>query len=134
MIINRHRIIEEDLIRIVSAELPWPNVDGTTVLITGAYGFVAAYITEALLFLNEQKVVRNPIKALALERTGEKALQQFPAYDARPDPQFLLQDVSDPLKPAADSAGNNIDTPRHEIQFCYRFLDDPHYGRSTTLR
>jgi UDP-glucuronate decarboxylase len=102
MSINRHRTIEEDLIRIVSAELPWPDLDGATVLITGAYGFVAAYITETLLFLNEQKAMRNPIKVLALGRSREKTHQRFAAHHARPDLQFILQDVSDPLKLAVD--------------------------------
>ena len=102
MRINRHRTIEEDLARIVSAELPWPDLDGATVLITGAYGFIAAYIIETLLFLNEQKAMRNPIKVVALGRSREKALQRFAAHDGRPDLQFILQDVSDPLKLAAD--------------------------------
>ena len=96
--IKRHRIIEEDLHRIVSAKLPWSNLDGTTVLITGAYGFIAAYIVETLLFLNEQKAMRNPIKVLAMGRSREKALRRFAAHDGRRDLQFILQDVSDPLK------------------------------------
>jgi len=102
MSINRHRIVEEDLIQIVSADLPWSDLDGATVLITGAYGFIAAYITETLLFLNEKKVTGNPIKVLALGRSREKALQRFAAHGGRPDLQFILQDVSGPLKLAAN--------------------------------
>lgn len=101
MKIRRHRVVEEDLTRIISVNLPWSDFDGTTVLVTGAYGFIAAYIIETLLFLNDQDAMQKPIKLLALARSREKALQRFRAHHGRPDLQFILQDVSDPLKVAA---------------------------------
>ena len=103
-------IVEEDLTRIVSVNLPWSDLDGATVLVTGAYGFIAAYIIETLLFLNDQGAMQNPIRLLALGRSREKALQRFAAHDGRPDLQFILQDVSDPLKVAA---GQRIDYMIH---------------------
>lgn len=102
MRIKRHRIIQEDFTRIASRNLPWSDLDGATVLITGGYGFIAAYIVETLLFLNDQGAMQNPIRLLVLGRRREKALQRFAAQAGRSDLQFIIQDVSDPLKVAAD--------------------------------
>jgi nucleoside-diphosphate-sugar epimerase len=107
---NQHKIIQEDLTRIVSVNLPWSDLDGATVFITGAYGFIASYIVETLLFLNDHGAVQNPIKVLALGRSRKKASQRFAAHDGRPDLQFVLQDVSEPLKVAA---GQRIDYVIH---------------------
>ena len=49
----RHPVIQEDLEKIVAENLPWDRLSGKTVLISGANGFVPAYILETLLYLNE---------------------------------------------------------------------------------
>jgi len=49
----RHEVVEQDMRRIVSAPLPWGDLRDKTVLITGAAGFLPAYMAETLLFLNE---------------------------------------------------------------------------------
>jgi UDP-glucuronate decarboxylase len=40
----RHPIVEEDLGNILKADLPWQQFDGKTVLVTGANGFLPAYL------------------------------------------------------------------------------------------
>jgi len=93
---ERHPIITADLNSILSSELPWSFLDGKTVLVTGAYGFLAAYMVETMLYLNEQK--RKPqIKVIALVRSETKARQRFQAYFGRPDLEFLVQDVVKPI-------------------------------------
>ena len=94
---HRHWVIEEDLARITSADLPWSDFEGATVLITGANGFIAAYIAETLLYLNEQKRTARPIMVIALVRNEEKAHQRFAGYAGREDLKFIVQDVSEPL-------------------------------------
>ena len=49
----RNIIVEEDLNNIVEAQLPWPLLEGKTILISGANGFLPAYMVETLLHLNE---------------------------------------------------------------------------------
>lgn len=44
----RHPVIQEDLEKIVAENLPWDRLSGKTVLISGANGFVPAYILETL--------------------------------------------------------------------------------------
>ena len=96
MNLRRHPVVEEDLKRIASAALPWGDLAGTTVLITGANGLVAAYLVEALLQRNEQEPA-TASKVLALVRDRAKAQARFAAYVDRPDLQFIIQDVCEPL-------------------------------------
>ena len=93
----RHPIIEEDLCRIAAADLPWSALRGKTVLITGANGFVPAYLVETLLYLNEISVGPK-IHIVGLVRNGEKAAIRFAAYQGRSDLAFVVQDVTQPMQ------------------------------------
>lgn len=55
-----------------------------------------AYLVEALLYRNEREPA-NRSKVLALVRDGTKARERFAAYADRPDLQFIIQDVCEPL-------------------------------------
>jgi len=92
----RHRIIEEDLALIAGADLPWHLLQKKTVLISGANGFLPAYMVEALLRRNE---VENglQVKVIALVRNQEKAFTRFASYHGRHDLDFIVQDVCEPV-------------------------------------
>ena len=96
MNLRRHPIVQEDLERISSTSLPWGDLAGVTVLITGANGFVPAYLVEALLYRNEREPA-NHSKVLALDRDRARARERFAAYADRPDLHFIVQDVCEPL-------------------------------------
>jgi UDP-glucuronate decarboxylase len=89
----RNPIIEEDLARIVSSNLPWSQLFGKTVLISGANGFVAAYMLETLLYLND--TANAQIQVVALVRNYEKAKRRLGRLFGRPDLTVLVQDVCD---------------------------------------
>jgi nucleoside-diphosphate-sugar epimerase len=89
-------IIQSDLDRILEAKLSWERFAGKTVLVTGAAGFLAAYVVETLLRLNEVSG-RSPVKVLALVRREQAARQRFARHLRRKDLVFLYQDVCDPL-------------------------------------
>ena len=93
---SRHAVVEEDLEQIARADLPWSALAGARVLVTGASGLIAAYVTEFLLFLNERQTGA-PMQILALVRNREKALERFAAYANRPDFELVVQDVCEPL-------------------------------------
>lgn len=93
---KRHSIVTADLDTILSMDVPWPLLDGKTVLVTGAYGFLAAYMVETLLFLNEQ-MGKPSIKIVALVRDESKARKRFHSYAERPELYFLVQDVAEPI-------------------------------------
>lgn len=92
----RHPIIEEDLATITQLNLPWSELEGKTVLISGANGFLPAYMVETLLYLNETRQ-RVATQVIGLVRNIAKAHARFAAYRNRPDLQFIVQDVSMPV-------------------------------------
>ena len=119
----RHPIIEEDLDRILSEgrSLPWERLEGKTVLVTGASGFLPAYMTETMLRLNERPGAKKT-QVIALARNRERAEARFAAYRGREDLRLLVQDASD-----APKVGGRVDYVIHAAsQASPRyFLTDP---------
>lgn len=93
----RNPIVEEDLGIIASASLDWHSFSGKTVLISGANGFLPAYMVETLLYLNE-KSEQEPVKVLALVRNIDRGRGRFSHYNGRSDLQLLAQDVCAPIE------------------------------------
>ena len=89
--------MEEDLGIIASAYLDWDSFSGKTVLISGANGFLPAYMVETLLYLNE-KSEQEPVKVLALVRNIDRGQGRFSHYNGRSDLQLLAQDVCAPIE------------------------------------
>lgn len=90
-----NQIIEQDLSTMKSASLDWSQFDGKTILVTGAAGFLPAYIVELLHSLGENN--GPACKILALVRGREKAEKRFAhLLESR---RFILinQDVCDPI-------------------------------------
>jgi UDP-glucuronate decarboxylase len=92
-----NKIIQEDLNTIIKAKVDWSLFSGKTVLITGANGFLPAYLVETLLFLCYKGIIHD-VKILALVRNIEKAEARFKYYLEDEHLEFLVQDVCEPLK------------------------------------
>ena len=92
----RNPIVEADLSVIISAALDWESFAGKTILISGANGFLPAYIVESLLFLNETAQYQ-PVKVIALVRNKERAWDRFSFYRGRSDLDLIAQDVCNPI-------------------------------------
>ena len=71
-------IIQEDLQRMSEAKLPWRELEGKTVLVTGATGMLASYVTWLLLYLHEHAGIN--VSVVALCRNRQKAEQYFGSY------------------------------------------------------
>lgn len=91
----RHPVVEEDCRRVARAGLPFQKLAGKTVLVTGASGFLAASIVEALLFLNETRGLR--LRVVGTCRDLAKARRRFSHHRGRRDLTLLRADVSLPL-------------------------------------
>jgi len=91
--IARHPIIQADLGRIVSDPLPWDELFGKTILISGANGLVPSYILETLLYLNETESA--DIHTVALVRNRDTAMRRLGHLVNRSDMTLLVQDVRD---------------------------------------
>ena len=89
----KNPILEEDLKYITSAQLPWERLKHKTILVTGAAGFLPAYMVETLLYLNEIKAM--DCKVVGLVRNIEKANKRFRNYLTRSDLTLVAGDVSE---------------------------------------
>jgi UDP-glucuronate decarboxylase len=92
-----HPIVKEDLEFIIKAKITWEDLEGKNILITGANGFLPAYMIETILFLNDHRF-KNKAKIFALARNKERVLSRFSGYSKRKDITFIIQDVCMPLK------------------------------------
>lgn len=96
MILPRNSVVEDDLQRIRSAPLDWGSLRGKTVLITGAAGFLPAYMAETLLSLNEADPTFG-LRVVGLVRDERRARVRFAHYAGRDDLAFTVQDASRPI-------------------------------------
>jgi NAD(P)-dependent dehydrogenase (short-subunit alcohol dehydrogenase family) len=88
--------IDGDIAEILGQSLPWQDLDGATVLVTGAAGMIPAYAVYTLLGLND---VRDAgITVLALVRDPEKARRQFGSVADRSDLVLVQGDVRHPIE------------------------------------
>lgn len=92
----RHAVVLEDLAEIVAQPLDWNAFAGRTILVTGANGFLPAYLVETLLYLNE----RDPgfdCRVIGVVRNLAKAEARFSQHQGRADLKLLVQDLGEPL-------------------------------------
>ena len=97
-------IIFDDLVRIASVNLPWEDLKGTTVLVTGGGGFLAAYLIKSLLAVGRLNKLN--IKVICVARSTRSVEFRLSAYLNSPDLSFLQHDISQPLP---------MDFPRADI-------------------
>ncbi|KKQ40670.1 MAG: hypothetical protein US58_C0014G0032 [Candidatus Magasanikbacteria bacterium GW2011_GWA2_37_8] len=85
-------IIDEDLFYITEADLPWRELEGKTILVSGANGMLPAYMVETILYLNNT-IFKEKTTILALVRDLEKAQGRFSRYKNNNHLKFIVQDV-----------------------------------------
>jgi UDP-glucuronate decarboxylase len=85
-------VINSDLQVIYNSPIiDWSKFTDKTILISGANGFLPAYMIEALLFLN--KISKKNVKVIALVRNVEKARKRFSNYLENKNLEFIVGDV-----------------------------------------
>lgn len=94
-------IIEQDIEKILSANLPWDRFYGKKILISGASGALARYMVYTLLGLNNKLPESKKCHVVTLVRNLEKAKKIF-KYTERNDLTVLVQDVCAPISENAD--------------------------------
>lgn len=93
----RHPIVTEDLDNILDAAIDWSALDGASVLVTGANGFLPAYMVETLLRRNE-RLGRPASRVLAMVRSLDRAQTRFAHYAGREELVFVAQDLGRPFE------------------------------------
>jgi UDP-glucuronate decarboxylase len=91
-----NKIIKEDLQAIYISDIDWSFFYNKTILVSGANGFLPAYLVESLLFLNYINP-KNKVKVFALVRNIKNFYLRFSDYINDPNLEFLEQDVCEPI-------------------------------------
>src|SRR4051812_32339311 len=91
----RRTVVTEDLRRINAAPLPWEQLAGRTVVVSGAAGMLPAYLVETLLARNELDPAFGAT-VVGLVRDGRRATERFAAYEGRADLRLVEHDVAEP--------------------------------------
>jgi UDP-glucuronate decarboxylase len=94
---NCQNIINEDISYIISNDLSWPEFSDKTILITGANGFLPAYMVETLLNLKKHIGI-GPSKIICLVRNIGATRKRFAEYKERNDLEWIVQDVCAPVE------------------------------------
>lgn len=92
---TRNPIIQQDVARIAASDLPWSRFSGKTILVSGANGFLPAYLVETLTQLNEAN--GTGCKVIGLVRNAGKAQARFDHLLNRADFSLHVQDVCSPV-------------------------------------
>lgn len=80
---------------VASAALPFERLAGKTVLVTGAAGFLPAYLVKGLLQINSQRGLG--LRVLGVVRNEAAARQRFAAQLGRPDFALIGSSLDAPL-------------------------------------
>ena len=87
-------IISKDMQEIYSCNLPWNELNGRTVLLTGAYGMLASYLVYFLLWLNKKEIDVHLIVAV---RNKDKFYSKFSDIDDLERVKIIESDLSEQL-------------------------------------
>ena len=90
-----NKVVQGDLKQMAEEPLDWQMFSGKTILVTGATGMLATYLSYFLLYLKEGKGI--DLKLIALCRTKAKAEKKFSTFLDKPYFKLLLQDVTEPI-------------------------------------
>lgn len=113
-----NRIVAEDVENVIATTpVDWSVFDGKSVLITGASGFLPAYLVETLMHLNTTKKINVRVTALVRNRLSFE--RRFAHHLGSPNLKVLVQDVSSPI---------NLESPHHFIIHAASQASPKYYG------
>lgn len=89
-------ILQKDMEEIYSGNVNWNAFEGRTVLITGAYGMLASYLTLLFIYLREEKNIA--VNIIALVRSKEKFREKFPEFAERDYIRIYETSLLEPIR------------------------------------
>lgn len=91
-----HEIYKADIAGIAAEKLPWENLAGKNLLLTGASGLVGTVIVDALMKKNRDDNLN--VKIFAAGRNEKIANERFAAYLGDKNFEFVKLDVNEPIE------------------------------------
>ncbi|MGO1590529.1 MAG: NAD-dependent epimerase/dehydratase family protein [Ancrocorticia sp.] len=89
-------VVSEDVQNIAALDLPWADLRGAKILVTGASGMIPSYSVLSLLAANDAHDLGVTVYALA--RNADKMHALYGDLLERDDLQFIQQDVVSPIE------------------------------------
>lgn len=89
------QIQQQDLEQAAASSLPWQDLDGASVLVTGATGLVGSQLVKTLLAANRIHGIR--CRVIAMVRSREKAERVFGHLLEREELRLYFGDVTKPM-------------------------------------
>lgn len=91
----KNSLYQSDIIQASSSDLPWEELDGKRILITGATGMIASVVIDILMKRNSKG--KQNIHVYAISRNEQRARERFGAYWDDSCFTWISHDVNDPL-------------------------------------
>ena len=88
-------VVQNDLENICHISIPWFNLVGKRILVTGANGMIATYLIYTLMYFIQKYDM--DIKVIALSRNKQKAERLFGNFLNNSHFILLIQDVCKPI-------------------------------------
>ena len=88
------RILDEDTRAVLARDLPWERLSGSTVVVTGAGGFLGGHVVRALAALHRLGKVERPLRIVALVRDLARARARFAGAPEAQGIAFLHHDLN----------------------------------------
>ena len=90
-------MIVNDFNSIIKSNIDWQKFSNKTILITGANGFLPAYMVDTLMYLNDTVLYPFKCNIVALVRNEEHSKIRFSQYLSNENFVLLVQDVSEKI-------------------------------------
>lgn len=89
-----HTVWAQDVQAVLARRLPWEQLSGARVLVTGAAGFLGGYLTRTLLALHAAGKVDEPVRVVAMVRSMARARERFADLLQRTDFELFEWDLN----------------------------------------
>lgn len=89
-------IVKQDILRIADTKLSWEKLEGKTVLVTGATGFIGSFIIKAIL--QRVKTYNADISIVAFVRNADRAKEKFSEYEDLNRITYVEQDMCESIE------------------------------------
>lgn len=88
-------VVRNDIKRISDSALKWEKLEGKSVLVTGATGFIGSFIIWSIM--EHCRTYGSDIKVIAMVRNEQRAREKFEDYMDLDRISFMVGDVTEPI-------------------------------------